>query len=81
MQEIINCAMCGKSFVATRRNAKYCGEICLLAGRAALARKYSENAKDRKAMRKKQRQSITDIAVAARHAGMTYGQYVAKMGL
>lgn len=31
--------------------------------------------------KKSNMKSITDIAVEARKAGMTYGQYVAKMGL
>lgn len=33
------------------------------------------------AKRRKNTQNITELAIAARAAGMTYGQYVAKMGL
>lgn len=44
---------------------------------------YREKAqKERKARKAAKRKAeLVDIAVAARQAGMTYGQYVAKMGL
>lgn len=44
--------------------------------------KTSKVVEERKARkRKKNAQSIAEIAVAARKAGMSYGQYVGKYGL
>lgn len=85
MKEVRKCVVCSKAFVATRENTICCSEPCkkkrrlqVAAQQRKIAAQKSERAKEKK--EKKQR-SITDIAVAARHAGMTYGQYVARMGL
>ena len=44
--------------------------------------KESKKEKERSARKRKiNTQSITDIAIAAREAGMSYGQYVAKHNL
>ena len=77
MREFRRCLMCNKLYIATRSNAKYCSAACRREVDYASKRAY--RAEDTKPREKKQ--SITDIAVAARQAGMTYGQYVAKMGL
>ena len=62
---ISKCEWCGKEF--DRRNAqRYCGPEC-------------KSAAMRKSKQKKKGNSITDIAVAARAAGMTYGEYVARV--
>ena len=62
---ISKCEWCGKEF--DRRNAqRYCGPEC-------------KSAAMRKSKQKKKGNSVTDIAVAARAAGMTYGEYVARV--
>ena len=62
---ISKCEWCGKEF--DRRNAqRYCCHEC-------------KNTAMRKSKQKKQKNSVTDIAVAARAAGMTYGKYVARV--
>jgi hypothetical protein len=81
MDKIRACAVCGNIFIPKKANSKYCGEKC--AGKA-YSEKYKRCKKKRKAEQEKRmeaQRSITDIAVAARQAGMTYGQYVVKMGL
>lgn len=80
MRDFRRCAVCNKLYIATRQNAKYCSADCRLEGTYAMKRTYKER-KEQKAKPKKLKKSITDIAVEARQAGMTYGQYVAKMGL
>ena len=62
---ISKCEWCGKPF--DRKNAqRYCCEQCKKAAAG-------------KGKRSKQKNSVTDIAVAARAAGMTYGEYVARV--
>ena len=81
MRAAINCAICGKLFVAKNGNAKYCSKKCSDAG--AMENYYKKKASKEQAAKKQRKKplSITEIAVAARKAGMSYGQYVAKMGL
>ena len=75
------CDMCGKEF-EPRPNQRYCCAECKAKAAHLAAIRQEENRKERILKRKTyQNQSIVDIAVAARKAGMTYGQYVMKMGL
>lgn len=77
MREFRRCAVCNKLYIATRGNAKYCSAECRREVDYASKRAYkAEHKKPRK-----KKQSITEIAIEARKAGMTYGQHVAKMGL
>ena len=85
MREIRTCEICGKKYVATQHNAKYCGAECHTEGMRRRNR-----ANDREKTRQKiaehirkkdNQQAIIDIAVEAKKAGMSYGQYVARMGL
>lgn len=79
------CAVCGNEFIATRANAKYCSEECLAEGlRMRTRRNEREKAERKREERKRRKESqkaIIDIAVEAKKAGMSYGQYVAVMGL
>lgn len=83
MKEVRKCAVCGNYFVATRINAECCSDDCKHTRRLKLEKELREQNKSevRSKPRKRNKNSITDIAVEARKAGMTYGQYVAKMGI
>ena len=79
------CAICGKTYVSVQYNAKYCSDECKDEGRR---RKNKENRdekkKDKNAVRKEnanKRKTIVNIAAEAKKAGMSYGLYVAQMGL
>lgn len=76
------CAICGTFFIAQRSNAKYCSELCALNGREEVRKKRERAAAERKKeetkKKKVKRETIAEVAVAARAAGLTYGQYVAK---
>ena len=68
------CKICGNDFISTCHNKAYCSEDCMIHGRRNLERL-------RKMKRKKQSNSVVDIAIEARKHGMSYGQYVALKGL
>ncbi|MCI5874476.1 MAG: hypothetical protein PUJ55_10890 [Clostridiales bacterium] len=85
------CLICGKSLDGTNRR-KYCSDKC--SDKASKQNEKSWKKREREAERtekKAQEQrrrvkpekknSIVDVAIAARKAGMSYGQYVGKMGL
>lgn len=76
MREFRRCTVCNKLYIATRGNAKYCSVACRTEGTYALKRAYTA---EKPKPRRKKKQSVTEIAVAARKAGMTYGQYVAMV--
>lgn len=75
------CAYCGKEFTGLH-SRRYCSEECKKLGYTERLRKEAEKKKQnrKKPARKKGKpnQEIIDIAVLARQAGMTYGQYVAQ---
>ncbi len=78
------CEICGKQFGAWNKRQKFCSDECRdkhkMQQSAMFREIYKEQKQQRKAEKKK-KPSLADIAVAARQAGMTYGQYVAKMGI
>lgn len=65
------CEFCGEVFHSDRRR-KYCGAIC----RDKANGKRSINTKKKKPI-----MSIEQVTLLSREAGLTYGVYVAKMGL
>lgn len=81
MREERKCVYCGMPYIATRRNAKYCSDICRRIETLRNAKVLRDKAKDEKAMKMAKQRSIIDLAKEAKNAGLTYGQYVAKMGL
>lgn len=81
MKEVRKCIICNKYYVTTTQNAKYCSGTCRKMADKETKKKSKANKKEQIENRKNMQQSIIDIAVLARKAGMTYGQYVAKMGL
>jgi predicted nucleic acid-binding Zn ribbon protein len=71
-----NCACCGNPFVVTTHSRIYCSEECYKSMKAILRKK------DKPKRKKKENvTSLRDMAKEAREHGMTYGQYVAKMGM
>lgn len=79
------CEVCGRPYVTNKANAKYCGQKCSKEGirrvNAENRKIQSENKKAEKKKKKDNQKAIVNIAVEAKKAGMSYGQYVAKMGL
>lgn len=80
---IKRCKWCQKKFSTTKLNQEYCGKECAHNGKLKYQREYEAKRKATKEKTpkkpKKKSDGITDIAVAARAAGMTYGEYVAKV--
>lgn len=85
MFEVRKCTICGAKYTTTRPNAKYCGEECMEIGLKKRQIKNDALKAQRKAMELKlksdRKNAIVNIAVEAKKAGMSYGQYVAKMRL
>lgn len=77
------CKWCKKKFSTTKLNQDYCGKECAHNGKLKYQREYEAKKKAAKGKTnkkpKKKSDGITDIAVAARAAGMTYGEYVARV--
>lgn len=69
------CKQCSKKFEPNSCKQIFCGDIC--------RRRYYSIERDKLAAERaaKKNLSLTDIAIEARKAGMTYGEYVAKNGL
>ncbi len=79
------CQCCGREFEEKSKSKRYCPE-CDLALEKERKRKYAEQwrtgKKHEKRMEKsKPALSIAEISRRASDAGMTYGQYVAEMGI
>ena len=85
MRELRKCVICGKEYITSIYNSKYCSEECKMQGIRAL-NKINDRAKRERRMaervaRENSHKPLIDIAVEAKKAGMSYGQYVARMGL
>lgn len=70
-----SCRWCGTKYLPKSSGDVYCGETCRQNAKST----YVKHKK--KVKKESNEKKITDIAAAARDAGMSYGQYVAKMGL
>lgn len=84
MAKIYNvaCKICGKEFIAHTARRKLCSDECKRENNIINAtahglkmKEIRENAKKEK----EQRETIVDIAIRARQAGMSYGQYSAML--
>lgn len=83
------CPFCNKQFSTTRGNKKFCSDACNLKSQIAARKsvfhetkkvdKADKADKGEKKERKKKRKidPLTEIAIEARNAGMSYGRYVA----
>lgn len=81
MREYRLCVVCNNPYVATRIDSKTCSKVCSKQWNKISSKMANEKAREQKKQEKKKKMMVNDIAVEARKAGMTYGQYVAKMGL
>lgn len=75
------CKVCGKTFYGSSATA-YCGDECRGIGRASTNQLAATRRKiriGRKKPKENQNAGIADISKEARAAGMSYGQYVARM--
>ena len=83
---------CGAEFVVTQHNKRYCCDSCKKIVEKKRSVLYSRNGYQRqkermllqlnqKAEKRKAQDKLKEIAIEARNAGMSYGQYVAKYGL
>jgi ribosomal protein L37E len=70
------CRRCGNEFQTTHNSKMYCSDRCYRDAQNSRKREETQS-------RKKQRKNVTliDLTVEARKHGMSYGQYVARMGL
>lgn len=91
------CKRCEKVFIRTGADQKFCCKACRLAyykehpmesptlikdSYARAEQELLDKAKEKEKRRKrKPKLSVVDVAVLARQAGMTYGQYVATHNL
>lgn len=73
------CCICGKAFISHAPASKCCGPECMLEWRKQLKERRDYKTYKTKAARTKKAKgpTLTEMAKAARAAGMTYGQYVA----
>lgn len=83
MRLMKKCEICGKEFIADRRNAKYCGKVCRKIANNETIEKYlrtkeaAEEATKRESKAKKT--PLWKVNEEARKAGLTYGQYQAML--
>lgn len=70
-----HCKQCGKTFDPNSWKQVFCGDTCRKLYYAIEKQKMKDEREAKKNF------SLTEIAIAAKKAGMTYGEYVAKNGL
>ena len=80
MQEIRECVICHKKFVATRWKMIVCtNEECRRVHRAEVKQSYRDSNKDKpKSRRRKSDRSLNDFANEATKQGITYGKKQAE---
>lgn len=79
------CKICGKEFT-TSSVAKCCSEECKKENEKRNVASYymrvgKNNKKTKTKAKKEKKLTVTEIAVKAKEAGMSYGQYVARMNM
>jgi ribosomal protein L20 len=68
------CRQCGNEFHTTHNSKMYCSDGCYRVAQNNLRREKNKK-------KKPTNLSLIDLTVEARKHGMSYGQYVARMGL
>ena len=90
MSEVQECVNCKKNFVPTNPRQIFCCKECQVKcnARERMIYKAAERKQEKERLKqmepkrsKKPKYSVTELAVAARKEGLSYGQYVAKYGL
>lgn len=72
MKLIVKCQCCGREVEAKNPKKKYCGPLC---AKQMQRKKYAAKTHERP----KTNAAVTEIAKQAQAAGLSYGQYVARM--
>ena len=83
MKDTRKCAICGKEFMTIVYNSKYCSDACKEEGRRINQKDYWERQHANKGAEKREKKPVPlwKIDAKAKEMGLSYGQYVAKMGL
>ena len=71
------CKVCGEIFYSNRDRAKYCSISCANKGRKKSTDLKKEEKIKEAVSRENNMKSIKEIAVHAKNAGISYGEYVA----
>ena len=78
----INCKICGKEFMPQSHLTKICSDECKIENNKLNSRKRHIEMQNIKNDNKKNKKlTVTEIAVMAKEAGMSYGQYSAMLAL
>lgn len=72
----LTCELCGEKFLSYRSNIKYCSDAC-----RNEAKKGYDSVKRQRGEVTTPSSTLAEINQQARDAGMSYGQYVAKLYL
>lgn len=77
------CLFCSKQFESEQPRAAYCSDDCRRFSNEIVCKESKEKRKINKELErhKKNVAAISKINAEAKQAGMSYGKYVAKMGL
>lgn len=83
MNDIRLCGICGKHFTAHSYQQKYCSDGCKYNAQLIHSRVNDKVRRERKKAERNRpkKKTMAEIEREAYLAGMSYGQYVAKMGL
>lgn len=79
-REVKKCAICGRCFITNKMKVVCCSPECQKKRNKQLQNEARRKYVSQKEPKKKTK-TLAELSVEARAAGMTYGQYVAKMGL
>lgn len=80
-KSVCKCVVCGTEFVRKNQRHIYCNMTCKKQVERSMRKKYVKPNEENKTKKHTANNELVNIAIAARKAGMTYGQYVQKMGL
>lgn len=83
---IKTCELCGKQFIPTTKNARYCGEECRIKVKRQRTKEWQAKRKQEKKEQRKQefkrlvaKNELKELTIEARKHGMSYGKYVALL--
>ncbi len=73
------CKICGKEFIAKASNTKCCSDECKKENSKMNKKLCDERKKLQPKKKKEKKLTVTELAVKAKEAGMSYGQYTAML--
>ena len=77
----MKCKWCKKEFIPLRHTQTYCSVECRTISTRERDRERERKVREEKRMGKNKKSMLRELAIEARKAGMTYGQYVAMKGV